>query len=218
MKIAYWCDVACPFCYIGEANMKQALKALNLKDPPELEFHAFELNPDAPRFPAGTEEDALPLTPQESWTRIEAINEAGRAAGLSMDYGKSLRVSTRDAHRLIKMAHEAGGVALADQVAEDLYKACFTEHKNLSEPSVLIGIGEKHGLAAEAVKQMLAGDRYLEDVLHDEHEAQSMNVISVPFFLVDDKFAFTGALSAEQMTVILKKILDDAIPGAAQTN
>lgn len=217
MKIDYWCDVACPFCYIGETNMKKALRALHLQNPPELEFHTFELNPGAPKFPEGTGEDAeRPMTPQESFHRIDSIDAAGKAAGLDMRYGKSLRANTRDAHRLIKMAHELGGITLADKVAENLYRACFTEHRNLSEPEVLLEIGEKNGLGREEVEQMLNSEKYLEEVLHDEHEAQAMNVISVPFFLVDNKYAFTGALSAEQMTVILKKIMEDAIPGSPQ--
>ena len=30
MNIVYWSDYACPFCYIGETHMKQALKNLDL--------------------------------------------------------------------------------------------------------------------------------------------------------------------------------------------
>ena len=32
IKISYWSDYACPFCYIAEKRMQNLLKELNLED------------------------------------------------------------------------------------------------------------------------------------------------------------------------------------------
>lgn len=49
MKITYWADYACPYCYIGETALKQAIKNLNLEHEITLEMKAFELDPDGPK-------------------------------------------------------------------------------------------------------------------------------------------------------------------------
>lgn len=45
MKIVYWSDYACPYCYIGETRLKKAIKELGLENEVEIETRAFELDP-----------------------------------------------------------------------------------------------------------------------------------------------------------------------------
>ena len=47
MKIVYWSDYACPYCYIGEARLKKALKGLDF--PVEVEMKSFQLDSTAPK-------------------------------------------------------------------------------------------------------------------------------------------------------------------------
>ena len=49
MKITYWSDYACPYCYIGEARMKKALEEIaeNENVNVEIEMKAFQLDPSA---------------------------------------------------------------------------------------------------------------------------------------------------------------------------
>ena len=49
MKIVYWSDYACPYCYIGETRLKKTIKELGLENEVEIETRAFELDPDAPK-------------------------------------------------------------------------------------------------------------------------------------------------------------------------
>ncbi len=44
MKITYWSDYACPYCYIGEARLKKAIDDIpELKDV-EIEMKAYPPN------------------------------------------------------------------------------------------------------------------------------------------------------------------------------
>ena len=52
MKITYWSDYACPYCYIGETHLKKAIDNLELQDV-EIEMKAFELDPSASRTVQG---------------------------------------------------------------------------------------------------------------------------------------------------------------------
>ena len=49
IKIIYWSDFICPFCYIGEQRMKNLMKELNISDKFEFKFLSFELDPFAPK-------------------------------------------------------------------------------------------------------------------------------------------------------------------------
>lgn len=189
--------------------MRRALAGLGMT--PELTMRAYELDVNAgtsPHHAAEKKEEA-----EQHAAAIRAADAAGREAGLDIRWEDSIRVNTRNAHRLIKMAEDMGGAELSGKVAGDLYRAYFTEHLDVAAPPVLLSVGEKNGIGREETEQMLAGEKYLDEVLHDEHEAQTMRVAAVPFFLIDDKYAFTGALSVDQMTLILQKINDHTIPG-----
>jgi predicted DsbA family dithiol-disulfide isomerase len=48
MKITYWSDYACPYCYIGEKRLETAIEELGLGvNDIEVEMKAFELDPNA---------------------------------------------------------------------------------------------------------------------------------------------------------------------------
>ena len=52
MLISYWSDYACPYCYIGAACLKQAVKELQTEQKSLPSIHlvmkSFELDPNAP--------------------------------------------------------------------------------------------------------------------------------------------------------------------------
>lgn len=41
MKIVYWSDYACPYCYIGETHLKTAIRELGLERETTVEMKAF---------------------------------------------------------------------------------------------------------------------------------------------------------------------------------
>ena len=43
MKITYWSDFACPYCYIGEERLLKAIKRLGMENDIELEMKSYEL-------------------------------------------------------------------------------------------------------------------------------------------------------------------------------
>ena len=56
MLIDVWADIACPWCYIGFANLESAIAQLESDIPSaglRVAYHSFELDPDAPLEFAG---------------------------------------------------------------------------------------------------------------------------------------------------------------------
>ena len=48
-----WSDVVCPWCYIGKRRFEAALARFEHRDQVEVSWHAFELDPAAPRRAGG---------------------------------------------------------------------------------------------------------------------------------------------------------------------
>ena len=207
MRIQYWSDYACPYCYIGETNLRHALEELGVSY--VFEMKAFELNPYAKKS-AGGDIVAMfaakyQLNLEDAQKRVDSINEMARAAGLEFDYGKVFHTNTFDAHRLTKMAMAKGGSAMADQMAERLYKAYFAEGVDVGDQEVLVKLGTEAGLDAADIRAMLEGKDYSDQVSLDERQAQMNRISSVPCFIIEDTVAVPGAMPKEQFMEVIKK-------------
>ena len=207
MRIQYWSDYACPYCYIGETNLRHALDELGVNY--VFEMKAFELNPYAKKS-AGGDIVAMfaakyQLNLEDAQKRVDSINEMARAAGLEFDYAKVFHTNTFDAHRLTKMAMAKGGTAMADQMAERLYKAYFAEGLDVGDAELLVKLGTEAGLDAADIKAMLEGKDYSDQVSMDERQAQMNRISSVPCFIIEDTVAVPGAMPKEQFMEVIKK-------------
>ena len=207
MRIQYWSDYACPYCYIGETNLRHALDELGVSY--VFEMKAFELNPYAKKS-AGGDIVAMfaakyQLNLEDAQKRVDSINEMARAAGLEFDYAKVFHTNTFDAHRLTKMAMEKGGTAMADQMAERLYKAYFAEGVDVGDQEVLVKLGNEVGLDPADIRAMLECKDYSEQVSLDERQAQMNRISSVPCFIIEDTVAVPGAMPKEQFMEVIKK-------------
>lgn len=208
MNIQYWSDYACPYCYIGEARLKNAIADLGIENDVELEMHAFELDPSAPAEVTG---DTLHrfarkygLSLEEAAERIEGISALGRDLGIDFRYSTTLYSNTFDAHRLTKWAHSQGNTV----IEQLLFDAYFTKNEVLADHDVLVRIAEEAGLDPEGAKDVLESDAFADEVRADEQRSRLLGVTGVPFFLIDGKTAIPGAMSESAFKHTLKKALD----------
>lgn len=212
MKIMYWSDYACPYCYIGETHLKKAIENLGLGDQVDIEMLAFELDPNASKTYTGATLDRFAkkygLSVSEAQERIDGISRMGREAGLDFHYAETRYTNTFDAHRLTKLAQKKDA-ALADRLEERFYRAYFTENLEVSDHAVLRRIALEEGMDEKEVDKVLNTDKYADDVRLDEREAQRYGVHAVPYFVVGNKYAIPGAMSVEAMERVLKNVMDE---------
>ena len=217
MKIKYWSDYACPYCYIGETMLKQALDELGVFY--EMEMKAFELNPYAK---AGSGGDVVAmfaakyqLSLEDAQARVDSINAMAGDAGIEgFDYSQVFHTNTFDAHRLTRMALEKGGAALQNKLSEMLYDAYFKDHVDVGDHEVLVGIARNAGLDEAEVREMLASKKFSDEVSLDEREARNARVNSVPCFVINDKVAVPGAMPKAQFMELIKKYFPGEVPTA----
>ena len=207
MKITYWSDYACPYCYIGEARVKKALAELGIDC--ELEMKAFQLDPNAG---AHAESDTVTrfakkygLSKENAASQIDHISQLGRDEGIDFKYATTLFTNTMDAHRLTKLAQSKSN-AIADKLSERLYDAYFTKNLELADKELLAKIADECGLDRAEVKEVLNSDKYRDEVLLDEREAARYGIHAVPYFVINGRYAISGAQPTDVIKSALEKI------------
>ena len=217
MKVTYWSDYACPYCYIGETRLGKAIASLGLEGEAEVEMRAFELNPDAPYEVVGPTLDRFAakygLSKEEAQARIEGISRMGRDEGIDFNYATTLNTNMLDAHRLTKLAHSLGNTRFEGLC----YEAYFVKNEVMADHGVLRKLAAEAGLPEADVERVLASDEYEDEVRADERDAYAMGVHAVPFFVVDGKYAIWGCYPTEEMARVLERAHGESLAeGAAQ--
>lgn len=210
--ITIWSDFACPFCYIGERRLKDAIRELDAEDEVKIEYRAFELDPNAPEKSNLTTAQRLEgkygLTPEEAQKRIEAIDLLGRDLGIDFKFGKAKFTNTFTAHRLMKFAESAYEPQIVEALNEGLFKAYFTDNKSLADKKVLLSIAEDCGMDATQTNEVVeSADLFASQVRYDEREAHDRGVQGVPYMVFDGRFAVPGAVSTDDFKKAVREML-----------
>ncbi|VTR94337.1 polyketide biosynthesis protein : Putative dithiol-disulfide isomerase involved in polyketide biosynthesis OS=Singulisphaera acidiphila (strain ATCC BAA-1392 / DSM 18658 / VKM B-2454 / MOB10) GN=Sinac_7138 PE=4 SV=1: DSBA [Gemmata massiliana] len=201
VTIDIYSDVICPWCYIGKRRMEKGLAGQTAT----VRWHPFELNPNMP--PEGTERQAYRIKKFGSWERsLELDAQVGRAfagEGLAFNSEKMARTpNTFDAHRIVWLAGEKG---VQDAVMEALFKAYFTDERDLSDRATLAAVAVEGGLDAGEVSELLAGDRGSAEVREWEQKGQRLGISGVPFFVINGKVALSGAQPPEMFRAAIEQ-------------
>ncbi|THU41129.1 DsbA family oxidoreductase [Niastella caeni] len=198
MKVEIWSDVMCPFCYIGKRRFENALQQLSFRDEIEVEWKSFQLDPAMQYEPGKSIHQYLAERKGFSVEKAKELNAqvTGMAAaeGLQYNFDKAVVANSFDAHRFSHLANKQGK---GDAAEESLFKAYFTEGKNIADRDTLIQLGIDIGLDGATVKQVLESNAYAQEVKQDIAEAEAIGVRGVPFFVIDRKYAVSGAQSSE---------------------
>jgi predicted DsbA family dithiol-disulfide isomerase len=213
MKIEIWSDVMCPFCYIGKRRLEGALEAFPHKDDIEIIWKSFQLNPDMQTEPGKSITDYL--AEKKGWSlehtrQMHArLTQSAAEMGLHYDFDKAVVANSFDAHRVVQLAKTRG---LGDAMEERLFKAYFSEGKNIADHATLLGLGKDAGLPEAEVAEVLKGDAFSAEVRRDVDEARQIGVTGVPFFVLDRKFAVSGAQDTQVFLKALEKAHEEEIP------
>lgn len=211
MKIEVWTDIMCPYCHIGKIHYEKALKQFEHAGEVELEWKAFQLNPDLPDRGKGypVEEYLIRtagFTPAKITNMYEAIKKLADNAGVPFNLPNAIAANTRDAHRLIKLAATKG---LDTIVLQKLTKAYFEEGKDYSDHDLLIAIGTASGLDEIEIRSMLDSDEYLYEIKQDIQEMGNLGFDTVPTFLMDRRQAIIGSEPVDLFLKVLRKAHTD---------
>ena len=192
MVIDIWSDVVCPFCYLGSAQLSQALSSFAHAEHVEVRAHAFELDPTTVHEPELSLDAMLAAKYQMSVEQAQSMHRdlENKAAELGMHWSLGIAkvANTFDAHRLIALAHSQG---VESTMVERLFQAYFSEGKLISDRNVLNELAHEVGITD--VDQLWESDLFVEQVRTDEATAKSYGVNGVPAMVFDGKYLVVGA-------------------------
>jgi len=214
MKIEVWSDFVCPFCYIGKRRLEMALDKFEHKNEVEVEFKSFELDPNAPLYSGMSIHEVLAAKYGMSIEQAKQNNiQVGHHAadiGMAFNFDEMKPTNTFDAHRLAKFAGENGK---EKAITEKLLYAYFTESKNLSDIETLADIAEASGLdRQDAINVLNDKTAYANAVRIDEGVAQQYGISGVPYFIINRKYAISGAQPLETFVGALQKVWEEENP------
>lgn len=204
MQIDIFQDTVCPWCRIGKTNLAKALEQYG-GERPRLRWRAFILDPSVPKR-------GLPFMSTmkqkygEQFSRegmLGRVVEAGAAVGLHFDFDKiEYMPNTRLSHRLIAIAPEEPKAELV----EAIHKAYFEEGRNIGERAVLLSIAGKIGLDAKGLGARLDRGEGEAQVEEDFAMARKVRISGVPFFIIGNKFALSGAQPPDSFLKVLRRL------------
>lgn len=214
MNVEIWSDVMCPFCFVGKRNFEAALRQLPFQDQIKVTWKSFQLDPTLP-VDGATMSAAEYLSqkkgfPKEKVAAMQAqLVQSGLAAGIDFHFERSIPANTFRAHRLIHFAQEQGK---GNEMEEALFEAHFTEGKNVGDIETLADLAAGIGLDKQSALTYLQTDSGSEAVHRDIQEARELGVNGVPFFVLDRKYAVSGAQPVAAFVAALTQTFEQSQP------
>ena len=171
----------------------------------EIVYRAFFLNPTIP--PEG-----LPFAeymrakgggriPLEQF--FAGPQQMGLATGLIFNFEQITKApNSLLSHALINLAP----AAVRDAVIEAVYAAYFEFGQDIGDLDTLVEIGAGQGLEPAALRARLAAGEGQAQAEADAQWATAHGINGVPFFIIDGKYAFSGAQPPEAIQRILARV------------
>ena len=214
MNVEIWSDVMCPFCYIGKRKFENALEQFPQKENINIIWKSFQLDPTTVTDPSLNTIDNL--AKKKGWSKQQAqettahVTNIAKQVGLDFHFEKAVVANSFDAHRLSHLAKKYGK---QNDLEEKLFLAYFTEGKNTADHSTLLQIAKEIGLDVKEAIAVLNSTTYAAEVEQDITEAQHIGVRGVPFFVLDRKYAVSGAQESETFLGALTKAYEEHTNG-----
>jgi predicted DsbA family dithiol-disulfide isomerase len=214
-RIEVFSDVICPWCYVGQRRLEKALNALGEEHQVEVRWRPFELNPQMPRD--GMERRAYRAARFGNWEQARArdaqLAQIGAQEGIAFAFEQIARTpNTFTAHRLVWLAQREG---VEEEVVRALFRAYFTEGRDVGDPETLVRVGAEAGLDADRVRQFLAGSEGAAEVRRSEERAHALGISGVPAFVIEGRYVIEGAQRPELITASLQQIAAESAASGA---
>ncbi|MGA9851426.1 MAG: DsbA family oxidoreductase [Gammaproteobacteria bacterium] len=195
MRIDIFSDTVCPWCFIGKRHLEAALTKSKFGDA-DIHWHAFQLNPDLP--PQGRDRreylDAKFGGPENAERIYARVREAGKTDGIDFRFDKITRSpNTFNSHRLIRLAETRNKV---QDMVEALFYGYFLEGCDIGDDATLAALANNAGIE-DNINSWLSGESERSAVLDDLRTGREVGISGVPFFILDNRYALSGAQPVE---------------------
>lgn len=201
-------DVMCPWCIVGFRQLEQALAATGMGA--RVRWQPFELNPDmAPEGQNLAEHIAQKYgaSPEQSAQNRARLQQIGQSLGIDFAFAPDSRiVNSFAAHQLLEFAL---GVGLQHPLKLALFRAHFTDQRDVSDTDVLLDVAEAVGIDRADAAQVLDSGALADPVRQKQAFWTARGISGVPSMIFAEKYLVTGAQGAETYAQILQKLAQE---------
>jgi predicted DsbA family dithiol-disulfide isomerase len=209
MRIDIFADIACPWCYIGDARLGRVLAETNLAA--EIIWHPFQLQPGLPLTGMNWNEFSLQKFGGSTNRQraFSSVAEAAKADGLVFNFDAiASAANTRDAHRLILLAQERGkGIELANA----FFKAYFTDGANLNDVATLKQLAARVDISESETLGLLESNKFIAEVEQSQRLASHLGISGVPFYIFNRSHGLSGAQPREVFRRVVTELSEESV-------
>jgi len=210
LKLDIVSDVSCPWCIIGYQSLNQALTKLAPDITVDIIWQPFELNPQMPKEGQEITEhitEKYGISFEQSEQNREMIKQRGLAVGYEFGNRGGGRIyNTFDAHRLLHWAKKHDKQTELKLALFDLY---FKHNGDPSDHQQLLKVSESVGLDKAQAQQILASNKYEQEVRELQRHYQSAGISSVPAVIVSNKHLISGGQPTDVFEQALREIANE---------
>jgi predicted DsbA family dithiol-disulfide isomerase len=173
----------------------------------ELIFRPFELDPTIPvegvDYKAHMKEKFGSDAGKDRANAMrQALIDYGEAEGIPYRFDQiTRRPNSFNAHRLVRWAQ---GQQKGAEAKEALFKAYFSDGRDIGETDVLVDIAREIDLDPGIVAELLSTDADVQNVRNEEALFQQMGISGVPTYIANRRVAVQGAETAEKLARFLR--------------
>lgn len=211
LRIDIVSDVMCPWCVIGYSGLDKALTALAEKLEAEIHWQPFELNPEMGPEGQNLREhlhEKYGSTDEESKANRERITQMGAQLGFTFNFKDESRiVNTFNAHQLLHWAGATGAPGKQSELKLALFKAHFTDGRDVSKVDELVAVAAAVGLNADEARAVLADQRYAAVVRASQQQWQEAGIHSVPAVILNEQYLLSGGQPPENYIQAFTQII-----------
>jgi predicted DsbA family dithiol-disulfide isomerase len=206
LQIDIYFDIGCPWCFIGARRLDAVIAELADEVEVTVRYQPYLLHPYVPSEGIDLQEmlrEKYGTDPRAIFDRVEA---AARDEGIPLDLDKQPRAyNTTAAHTLLRHAYDKGTQAA---LSDALFSAYFLEARDVTDTEVLVELATEHGFTAEEVERLVRDEEELDLTRFEAQRAGAQGIRGVPFFVLDNRFALSGAQPVEAFHEAIARALE----------
>jgi len=210
IKIEVVSDNVWPWCFVGKRRMEKAISTLNPKEVEvKVTWQPFELNSGLPEKSIEKLKHYQKKFGTEGLqSKFDSMIKVGEEEGIAFSYGGRIG-NTMKSHRLIEFAlQKDSSLQLQDKLIELIFSAYFEQEKDIANNDCLSELAHSAGVfeSTQEAKDFLESDEMMSEVRSKFLSNQNEGIDGVPFFKIDNKYAFSGAQKAATFLEVFRKL------------
>ena len=186
---------------MGERRLARLIDTFDLK----VERSFLEIHPDTP--PEGRPISSLGY-PQERWIQLMAnLARMGKEENIAFIE----RTFTTNSHKALLLAEAVKETApgVLESLNERLFRAYFSEGKNIGDATVLCRIAEEAGVPSETFDRAWSDPLYEDRLKNQGKAAARIGITGIPTFIIGNKWIVEGAVPVDTLRKIAREAADN---------